>query len=188
MDEVSRIASGCVSCALCALMLGGCAVASAGEYLREEFSYVCDIAQERDPEGATRILLEQEEREAEEAARAEREAAEAAAQAEAEPVYQEAYHEPYSAPQPPAGDGFKQQGVREYDGRTETWYSSNIAYHHRTGEWEVDEEGYYRTEEGYYVVAASDMEQGTVFETSKGEAIVLDSGCDDGVTDFYTAF
>ena len=78
-----------------------------------------------------------------------------------------------------------QSGVNAYDGRVETYYSSNVLYHYRTNEWTVDDEGFYRTDEGYYVVAASDMEQGTVFEGSKGECIVLDSGCAEGVTDYY---
>lgn len=78
-----------------------------------------------------------------------------------------------------------QSGVNYYDGRTETYYSSAVLWHYRTNEWTVDEEGFYRTDEGYYVVAASDMEQGTVFQGSKGECIVLDSGCAAGVTDYY---
>lgn len=78
-----------------------------------------------------------------------------------------------------------QSGVNYYDGRTETYYSSAVLWHYRTNEWMVDEEGFYRTDEGYYVVAASDMEQGTVFQGSKGECIVLDSGCAAGVTDYY---
>ena len=78
-----------------------------------------------------------------------------------------------------------QSGVNYHDGRTETYYSSNVLYHHDTGNWTVDSEGFYRTDEGYYVVAASDMAQGTTFETSKGTAVVLDSGCSNGVTDFY---
>ena len=76
-------------------------------------------------------------------------------------------------------------GVNEYEGRTETYYSSNVLYHYRTNEWWLDEEGFYRTDEGYYVVAASDMEQGTTFEGSKGTCIVLDTGCDAGITDYY---
>ena len=60
-----------------------------------------------------------------------------------------------------------------------------MLYHKDTGDWTLDDEGFYRTDEGYYVVAASDMEQGTVFETSRGEAIVLDTGCPAGTTDFY---
>lgn len=78
-----------------------------------------------------------------------------------------------------------QSGVNYYDGRTETFYSSAVLWHYRTNEWMVDDEGFYRDPEGRYVVAASDMEQGTVFQGSKGECIVLDSGCAAGVTDYY---
>lgn len=84
------------------------------------------------------------------------------------------------------GSGLTQQsGVNYYDGRTETYYSSNVLYHYRTNEWTVDNEGFYRTNEGYYVVAASDMPQSTTFEGSKGTCIVFDSGCNAGVTDYY---
>lgn len=76
-------------------------------------------------------------------------------------------------------------GVNYFGGRKETYYSSNALYHHRTPEWWVDGEGFYRTAEGYYVVAASDMAQGTVFQGSKGACQVLDSGCAAGVTDYY---
>lgn len=82
----------------------------------------------------------------------------------------------------------QQSGVNYYGGRTETYYSSNVLYHYRTPEWTVDEEGFYRTNEGYYVVAASDMNQGTTFEGSKGTCIVLDSGCSAGTTDYYVAW
>jgi hypothetical protein len=87
------------------------------------------------------------------------------------------------------GTGLTQEsGVNYYDGRTETYYSSNALYHQDTDQWTVDDEGFYRTDEGYYVVAASDMPQGTTFEGSKGTCIVLDSGCEEGVTDYYTNF
>ena len=82
----------------------------------------------------------------------------------------------------------KQSGVNYYDGRRETYYSSNILYHYRTPEWTVDSEGFYRTSSGQYVVAASDMPQGTVFQGSKGECVVLDSGCAAGTTDYYVAW
>lgn len=82
----------------------------------------------------------------------------------------------------------QQSGVNYYNGRTETYYSSNVLYHYRTSEWTVDNEGFYRTADGYYVVAASDMPQGTTFEGSKGTCIVLDSGCSEGVTDYYVAW
>lgn len=102
-----------------------------------------------------------------------------------EPVYEE-YWEPYYEPVYYPSEGLNAfTGVNEYDGRTETYYSSNVLYHYRTSEWWLDEEGFYRTDEGFYVVAASDMEQGTTFEGSKGTCIVLDTGCDAGITDYY---
>lgn len=82
----------------------------------------------------------------------------------------------------------KSSGVNNYNGRTETYYSSNVLYHYKTPEWTLDSEGYYHDSNGYYVVAASDMEEGTVFEGSKGQCIVLDSGCAPGVTDYYVAW
>lgn len=71
------------------------------------------------------------------------------------------------------------------NGTRETAYSSNRAYHYRTSEWAPDEYGFYRTSDGYYVVASNDYEQGTVIETSRGEAMVLDGGPDAGIVDFY---
>lgn len=79
----------------------------------------------------------------------------------------------------------KSSGVNYYNGRRETYYSSRVLYHYRTSEWTVDSEGFYRTAEGYYVVAASDMAQGTVFQGSKGFCQVLDSGCSGNTTDYY---
>ena len=79
-------------------------------------------------------------------------------------------------------------GVNWYNGRRETYYSSRVLYHYRTSEWWVDDEGFYRTSEGYYVVAASDMAQGTVFQGSKGLCQVLDSGCAAGTTDYYVSW
>jgi hypothetical protein len=109
-----------------------------------------------------------------------------------EPYYEDYYYEEeyydyggYSGGG--SSDGFMEQGIREgVDSDTETWYSSNQAYHYRTSEWSPDEEGYYRDSDGYYVVASDDYPEGTVIETSKGEAIVLDSGTDSGNVDFYT--
>ena len=100
--------------------------------------------------------------------------------------YWEPYYEEWYEPTYYPSDGLNAfTGVNYYDGRRETYYSSNVLYHYRTAEWWVDDEGFYRTDDGYYVVAASDMEQGTVFEGSKGECIVLDCGCADGTTDYY---
>lgn len=78
-----------------------------------------------------------------------------------------------------------QSGINYHDGRRETYYSSQVLYHYRTPEWTVDSEGFYRDSAGRYVVAASDMPQGTVFTGSKGECIVLDSGCAGNTTDYY---
>lgn len=88
-----------------------------------------------------------------------------------------------------SGSGLtKQSGVNYFNGRRETYYSSRVLYHYRTPEWTVDAEGFYRTSEGYYVVAASDMAQGAVFQGSKGMCKVLDAGCAAGTTDYYVAF
>lgn len=99
-----------------------------------------------------------------------------------EPVY---YQPSYDASAYPTDGLTPQSGVNAYDGRVETFYSSSVLWHYRTNEWTADSEGFYRDADGRYVVAASDMPQGTVFEGSKGECIVLDSGCADGVTDYY---
>lgn len=85
----------------------------------------------------------------------------------------------------PTGGLTQQSGVNYYDGRTETYYSSQVLYHHNTPAWTVDAEGFYRDDSGRYVVAASDMPQGATFQGSKGECVVCDSGCDAGVTDYY---
>ena len=103
------------------------------------------------------------------------------------------YIEPYTASESAEGyyptDGLTQDGgINYHDGRLETWYSSQVLPHYRQGEWTTDEEGYWRTSDGYYVVAASDMEQGTIFSGSKGECIVLDSGCADGTTDYFVSW
>lgn len=103
-----------------------------------------------------------------------------------EQVYYEPYYTSYSYPD--EGGLTMSGGVYYHDGRRETWYSSNVLYHYRTSEWTLDDEGFYRDADGYYVVAASDMEQGTVFEGSKGECKVYDSGCADGTTDYYVGW
>lgn len=173
---------------ICAVFLTGCAtkiVTSQDELPTARYDPAFLAVNDVDePQGAVRVVQEIEARQAEEEAAA----AEVVDEGEwYDEYYEESYYEPsYSTSY--SGDGFKQQGVREYNGRTETWYSSNQLYHYRTGEWTVDDEGYYRDSDGYYVVAASDIAEGETLETSKGTAKVYDSGCDDGVTDFYTAF
>ena len=85
------------------------------------------------------------------------------------------------------GDGLTaSKGVNYHNGRKETFYSSNVLYHYRTPEWTVDEYGVYRDSDGYVVVAASDLDQGSEVDTSFGKGKVYDSGCSAGITDIYT--
>lgn len=128
---------------------------------------------------------------------AEYEAEQAALEAERQAweEQQAAYYEPtYYAPSYSGVSG-DPDGLNSFvgiidgvNGTRETAYSSNVLYHYRTSEWTPDEYGFYRTDDGYYVVASSDYEQGTIIETSRGEAMVLDSGCDSGIVDFYTSW
>lgn len=88
-----------------------------------------------------------------------------------------------------SGSGLtKSSGVNYHNGRKETYYSSRVLHHYRTNEWTLDSEGFYRTSEGYYVVAASDKKQGSTFQGSKGVCQVLDSGCASGTTDYYVGW
>lgn len=86
----------------------------------------------------------------------------------------------------PAKIDFMYRGVI-YDGQYRyTWYSSNIARHYRISEWYTDNEGYWRTSDGYLVVASSDYEIGTILNTDIfGRMMVLDSGCASGTIDVY---
>lgn len=78
-----------------------------------------------------------------------------------------------------------QSGVNYFDGRTETYYSSNVLYHDMTPEWSAGEDGVYRDSDGYVVVAASDIPYGEEVGTSFGPGKVYDSGCNAGITDIY---
>lgn len=82
----------------------------------------------------------------------------------------------------------KQSGVNYHDGRRETYYSSNVLWHYNTPNWVLGSDGVYRTQDGYVVVAASDLPLGSYVETSFGMAQVLDTGCSPGTTDIYTAW
>ena len=121
---------------------------------------------------------------------AEYEAEQAAAAQAAEEAY---YYEPtYYAPTYSGVSG-DPDGLNSFvgiidgvNGTRETAYSSQVLYHYRTSEWTPDEYGFYRTDDGYYVVASNDYPEGTVIETTRGEAMVLDGGCDNGIVDFYT--
>nr|DAQ07447.1 MAG TPA: hypothetical protein [Caudoviricetes sp.] len=77
-------------------------------------------------------------------------------------------------------------GINFYNGRKETYYSSNVLYHYKTPQWTVGNDGVYRDADGYVVVAASDLPYGSIVDTSFGAGRVLDSGCPSGVSDIYT--
>lgn len=133
-----------------------------------------------------RSTLEDAKREALEAAAAEAEAAEAAQASYGNASYGSSYT---AAAYYANGSGLtRSAGVNNYNGRRETYYSSNVLYHHRTGEWTQDSEGFWRDSDGYYVVAAGDKAQGSTFTGSKGECKVYDSGCAAGTTDYYTGW
>ena len=111
---------------------------------------------------------------------------------EAEQAWTEYYEPTYYAPSYSGVSG-DPDGLNSFVGiidgvncTRETAYSSNVLYHYRTSEWSPDEYGFYRTDDGYYVVASNDYPEGTVIETTRGEAMVLDGGCDNGIVDFYT--
>ena len=79
----------------------------------------------------------------------------------------------------------KVQGVNYYNGRRETWYSSNVLYHKDTAQWTLDANGVYRDSDGYVVIASSDHSFGDTVETSHGAGKVYDTGCPNGTTDIY---
>lgn len=76
-------------------------------------------------------------------------------------------------------------GVNYYNGKRETWYSSNVLRHYRIGEWDAGDDGVWRDADGYIIIASSDMPMGAVHETSLGMAKVYDTGCPAGTVDIY---
>lgn len=101
----------------------------------------------------------------------------------------ESYYWPQQndAPTEPEGVLTADGGVNWFEGRRETWYSQrvlpggglDIPGRH------VAEDGTIRDGDGYICVAASDLEYGTVVETSLGTGKVYDTGCEPGTTDIY---
>ena len=77
-------------------------------------------------------------------------------------------------------------GVNYHNGWRETWYSSNVLYHYRTGEWTAGADGVYRDSDGYVIVSSSSEPQGTITDTSFGPGKVYDTGCAPGTHDIYT--
>lgn len=107
------------------------------------------------------------------------------------PVEEVYYEEPVQEPSNEPSYNFytgplnPTSGVYYYNGRKETYYSSRVLYHYRTPEWTAGYDGVYRDSEGYVVVAASDLSQGSLVDTSFGMGKVYDSGCAAGTTDIY---
>lgn len=77
-------------------------------------------------------------------------------------------------------------GVYDYNGKTEKFYSSLKLVHKDINLFWCDHDGFWHDADGYYVVATIDHDSGDVFRVSKGLAKALDCGCDPGVVDFYT--
>ena len=101
--------------------------------------------------------------------------------------YYGSYEVPYDAAYNTNGPTRQMPGY--YDGYLETYYSSNVLHHYMTDQWTADEEGFYRDDNGYYIIGVDESEGiplGTVVETGKGEAIVMDYGSGMKVHDFYT--
>ena len=55
-----------------------------------------------------------------------------------------------------------------------TWYSSNQQEHWRVDEWIACDDGFYRTTDGYIVVACREFPKNTIIKTPFGKAKVLD--------------
>ena len=174
-----------ISIITAALLLAGCATVGATQSQARElpwegFAYAPrDWAASELPQGAVRIAAEQQEK---------------AEQAESEVAAEDEYYEEewvdygYSVGyvgyrgDPDGLNNFN--GVYEYDGRTESFYSGQAVY---TNDLTVDDDGFYRTDEGYYAVATSsgDYSIGDTFEGSMGTCVVVDDGASPGVTDYY---
>ncbi|MDO4466547.1 MAG: hypothetical protein Q4C49_06005 [Bacillota bacterium] len=83
---------------------------------------------------------------------------------------------------------FAHVGVIYENGIRYTYYSSNVLYHYRTPEWTLGEDGIYRDDQGYIIVASNDHAQGTKVHTPFGKGIVRDCGCASGTIDIYVGF
>ncbi len=182
-----------ITAILCAATLAACAQATASQEPEKpatEFHYVHDWAEPKVPSGMVRIKAEMDAR----AAEAAQEAA-VATEAAPEPDYWEgtAYSGPYDPElnNNPAYIGGNPNGlnsfdgVYEYNGKTETFYASHAVYDDQL--W-VDDDGFFRDDQGRYVVASEDYAQGTEIEISQGKAVVMDGGCEPGTVDVHTTW
>lgn len=85
-----------------------------------------------------------------------------------------------------AGVLTREKEVNYFNGRRETWYSSRAIRHPQTDEWTLGYDGIYRDEDGYIVVATSDVPQGELIETSLGTGKAYDCSPTMGTVDIYT--
>ena len=178
--------------AMTAIALTGCAIAQADapeEKPKTEFAYVHDWAEPKTPSGMVRIKAEMDAR----AAEAAQEAAIEDEAAQAPDYWDGAGYSGYdeSLNNNPAyimgnRSGLNSfDGVYEYNGKTETFYANHAAYDDQL--W-VDDDGFFRDDQGRYVVASEDYEQGTEIEISQGKAIVMDGGNEPGNVDVHTTW
>lgn len=168
-----------------AIALTGCATAKAdvSDDLRDCFASVQDKVDMARNAAHFREVLQAhyDEKQRIEREAAERTAAEAAAAEEYyEPVY---YSEPVSYMGNPDGlNNF--DGTYDFNGKHETFYGNSAVYDDQL--W-VDDEGFWRTDDGHYVVASVDYAEGTEIDMSKGKAIVMDGGCEPGTVDVHVS-
>ena len=140
-----------------------------------EFKYVHDWSEPKVPSGAVRIVQEQAEKAAQQ-------------EPEQEEPYTEyvKYYDTGSYTVMGNPDGLNSfDGVYEYNGKTESFYASHAIYDDQLT---VDDDGFFRDDQGRYVVATDDYAQGTEIEISQGKAIVMDGGTEPGVIDVHTTW
>jgi hypothetical protein len=111
-----------------------------------------------------------------------------AGEASASPGSEEAYDidDSFTVVHVPSRSLFQDQGKLRDERFSYAWYSSRTIYYPDIDRWHADDDGYWRTDEGYLVVASSEYEKGTVIRSSLfGTMQVLDDGCPDGTIDVY---
>lgn len=85
---------------------------------------------------------------------------------------------------------FESKGSLHWNDWRWTYYTSNIkyTYHYKTKEWYPCDDGIYRTEDGYIVLASQHHDKGTILDTPFGKGIVLDWCGTEGTIDIYTHY
>ena len=73
----------------------------------------------------------------------------------------------------------------DFNGHKETFYANHAVYDDQLT---VDDQGFFRDDQGRYVVDSSDYPIGTEIEISQGTAIVMDDGADHGIVDVHTTW